>query len=296
MLVILGLIVVMGSVLGGYVLHGGNVAVLYQPTEFLVIGGAGIGSMIISSSPALIKSMIHLLKVSVLGKPMTKAEYVQAVCFVYECFKMLNANPISMDKHIEDPANSDLFQRYPSILANHHALDFFCDTLKIQLVARMASYDLDELMDIDITTVHKEEHAVPALINKVGDAMPGLGIVAAVLGVVITMGKLTQGKEVIGHSVAAALVGTFIGILLSYGVFGPVASKVEATIGENSILVNSLRAAINAYTKGCNAKVCAEFARRSIPMDVRPTFAEIDEATSNVNKGGGAAAAGAKAA
>lgn len=295
MLVILGLIVVMGSVLGGYVLHGGNVAVLYQPTEFLVIGGAGIGSMVISSSPALIKSMIHLLKESVLGKPMTKPEYVQIVCFVYECFKMLNANPISMDKHIEDPANSDLFQRYPSILANHHALDFFCDTLKIQLVARMASYDLDELMDIDITTVHKDEHAVPALINKVGDAMPGLGIVAAVLGVVITMGKLTQGKEVIGHSVAAALVGTFIGILLSYGVFGPIASKVEATISESSILVNALRAAINAYTKGCNAKVCAEFARRSIPMDTRPSFAEIDEATSNVSKGGGGAAA-AKAA
>jgi len=291
MLVILGFIVVMGSVLGGYVLHGGNVAVLYQPTEFLVIGGAGLGSMIISSSPALIKSMIHLLKESVLGKPTTKEEFVQIVCFVYECFKMLNANPISMDKHIEDPTNSDLFQRYPTILANHHALDFFCDTLKIQLVARMASYDLDELMEIDITTVHKDEHAVPALISKVGDAMPGLGIVAAVLGVVITMGKLTQGKEVIGHSVAAALVGTFLGVLLSYGVFGPIASKVEATIGANSVVVNALRAAINAYTKGCNAKVCAEFARRSVPMDVRPTFSEIDEATSNVSKGGGAAAA-----
>lgn len=289
MLVILGFIVVMGSVLGGYVLHGGNVAVLYQPTEFLVIGGAGIGSMIISSSPALLKSMVHLLKEAVLGKPMVKADYVQVVCFIYECFKMLNANPISMDKHIEDPKNSDLFQRYPAIVNNHHALDFFCDTLKIQLVARMASYDLDELMEIDISTVHKDEHAVPALISKVGDAMPGLGIVAAVLGVVITMGKLTQGKEVIGHSVAAALVGTFLGVLLSYGVFGPIASKVEATIGLNSVVINALRAAINAYTKGCNAKVCAEFARRSIPMDVRPTFAEIDEATSNINKGGGGA-------
>lgn len=289
MLVILGFIVVLGSVLGGYVLHGGNVAVLYQPTEFLVIGGAGIGSMIISSSPALLKSMVHLLKESVLGKPMGKADYVQVVCFIYECFKMLNANPISMDKHIEDPKNSDLFQRYPAIINNHHALDFFCDTLKIQLVARMASYDLDELMEIDISTVHKDEHAVPALLSKVGDAMPGLGIVAAVLGVVITMGKLTQGKEVIGHSVAAALVGTFLGVLLSYGIFGPIASKVEATIGLNSVIVNALRAAINAYTKGCNAKVCAEFARRSIPMDVRPTFSEIDEATSNINKGSGGA-------
>ena len=197
---------------------------------------------------------------------------------------------------IEDPKNSDLFSRYPIILNNHHALDFFCDTLKIQLVARMPSYDLDELMDIDITTVHKEEHAVPSLISKTGDAMPALGIVAAVLGVVITMGKLTQGKEVIGHSVAAALVGTFLGVLLSYGVFGPVATKVENVLGENSVVVSAMRAAINAYTKGCNAKVCAEFARRSIPMDCRPSFAEIDEATSNLSKGGAAAAAGAKAA
>lgn len=296
MFVILGLIVVMGSVLGGYVLHGGNVGVLYQPTEFIIIGGAGLGSMVISASPALLKSMVHLIKEAVLGKPLSKADYVQVVCFVYECFKMLNANPISMDKHIEEPKNSDLFQRYPAILGNHHALDFFCDTLKIQLVARMASYDLDELMDIDITTVHKEEHAVPTIIAKTGDAMPALGIVAAVLGIVITMGKLTQGKEVIGHSVAAALVGTFLGVLLSYGVFGPIASKIEATIGEKGVIINAMRAAINAYTKGCNAKVCAEFARRSIPMDARPSFAEIDEATSNVSKGGGAAAAAAKAA
>lgn len=295
MIVILGAIVVIGSVLGGFVLHGGNVMVLIQPTEFLVIFGAAAGSVLISASPALLKAILHLIKESVLGKGMNKADYMQVVSFVYECFKMLNANPISMDKHIEDPANSDLFQRYPIILKNHHALDFFCDTLKIQLVARMASYDLDELMDIDITTIHKEEHQSPALVTKIGDAMPGLGIVAAVLGVVITMGKLTEGKEVIGHSVAAALVGTFIGILISYGFFQPLATKMESTIANSGVVINAMRAAINAYTKGCNAKVCAEFARRSIPMEARPTFAEIDEATSNINKGG-AAAAGAKAA
>jgi len=296
MLVIVGFIVVFGSVLGGYLLHGGNIMVLYQPTEFLVIGGAGLGSMIISSSPGLIKAMIHLLKESIVGKSVSKAEYLQVVCFIYECFKMLNANPISMDKHIEDPKNSDLFQRYPAIINDHHALDFFCDTLKIQLVARMASHDLDELMELDITTVHKEEHLVPALINKVGDAMPGLGIVAAVIGVIITMGKLTQGKEVIGHSVGAALVGTFLGVLLAYGVFGPVAAKVEAVINGKSVVISALRAAINAYTKGCNAKVCAEFSRRSIPLETRPSFAEVDEATSNINKGGASAAPAAKAA
>jgi len=291
MLVILGFLVVFGSVLGGYMLHGGNVMVLYQPTEFIIIGGAGLGSMIISSSPGLMKATMHLIKESILGKPMNKADYIQAVCFAYECFKMLNANPISMDKHIEDPKSSDLFQRYPIILNNHHALEFFCDTMKIQLVARMASYDLDDLMELDISTLHKEEHQAPALVNKTGDAMPGLGIVAAVLGVVITMGKLTQGKEVIGHSVAAALVGTFIGILLSYGFFSPLAAKMELTLGSNSIVIAALRAAINAYTKGCNAKVCAEFSRRSIPIEFRPSFAEIDDATSSISRGGGAAAA-----
>jgi chemotaxis protein MotA len=288
MLVIVGAIVVLASVLGGYALHGGQIMVLWQPTEFIVIFGAAIGSVLISSSTALIKSMFHMIKESILGKTMSKQDYIQSISFIYECFKMLNANPISMDKHIEDPHSSDLFQRYPIVMNNHHALDFFCDTLKIQLVARMASYDLDDLMDIDITTVHKEEHAVPALITKVGDAMPGLGIVAAVLGVVITMGKLTEGKEVIGHSVAAALVGTFIGILISYGFMQPLAGKIEATIASNSVLINALRASINAYTKGCNAKVCAEFARRSVPLEGRPSFAEIDEATSNINKGGSA--------
>lgn len=289
MFVIIGAIVVLVSVLGGFAIHGGNLMVLYQPTEYIIICGAGLGALIISAPIPLIKSIVHLIKESILGKDAGKADYVQAISFVYECFKMLNANPISLDKHIEDPTNSDLFQRYPIILNNHHALDFFCDTLKIQLVARMPSYDLDELMEIDISTVHKEEHLAPAIVNKIGDSMPGLGIVAAVLGVVITMGKLTQGKEVIGHSVAAALVGTFIGILLSYGFFSPLATKMESTIASNGVMMSLLRAAINAYTKGCNAKVCAEFARRSVPMECRPTFAEIDEATSSLGKGGAAA-------
>ncbi|MDH4467462.1 MAG: flagellar motor stator protein MotA [Bacteriovoracaceae bacterium] len=296
MLVILGAIVVMGSVLGGFLLHGGHIMVLYQPTEFLVIGGAGIGSMLISSSPHLLKTMMSNIKDAVLGHGLSKEEYKQVVCFVYECFKMLTANPISMDKHIEDPKNSDLFNRYPAVVHNQHALDFFCDTLKVQLVARLASYDLEDLMDLDINTVHKEEFQVPTLIAKVGDAMPGLGIVAAVLGVVITMGKLTEGKEVIGHSVAAALVGTFLGVLASYGFFQPLASKIETTLSGHSNVINVLKAAISAYTKGCNAKVCAEFARRCIPLETRPTFQEIDEATSQIGKGGGGAAPAAKAA
>jgi chemotaxis protein MotA len=299
MLVILGAIIVFGSVLGGFLLHGGHVMVLYQPTEFLIIGGAGFGSMLISSSPHLLKTMMNNVKDAIFGHSMSKEEYKQVICFVYECFKMLTANPISMDKHIEDPKNSDLFNRYPAVVHNDHALDFFCDTLKVQLVARLASYDLEDLMDLDISSVHKEEFQVPTLIAKVGDAMPGLGIVAAVLGVVITMGKLTEGKEVIGHSVAAALVGTFLGVLLSYGFFQPLSTKIETTLDGHGNVINVMKAAICAYTKGCNAKVCAEFARRCIPLEARPSFQEIDEATSMIGKGGGAAApaaAGAKAA
>jgi chemotaxis protein MotA len=146
-------------------------------------------------------------------------------------------------------------------------------------------------MEKDMEAIHNAELRVPAQVSKVGDAMPGLGIVAAVLGVVMTMGKLSMGKEVIGESVAAALVGTFLGILISYGFIQPLAAKLESQIGDASAQFNTIKAALIAFAKDCSPKVCVEFARRSIPPEVRPSFEEVDKATSNAGKGGGAAAA-----
>lgn len=288
MLVIVGFIVVIGSILGGYVLHGGNVAVLNQPTEFLVIGGAGVGALIISSPMPLIKNIIAGVVGSMTKKEATQQDFLSLLLLCFELCKTAKANPLSLEPHVENPDQSDIFKRYPSVLGNHHVTHFICDTLKVQISAAMNPYDLEELMDTDINAAHTEEHKAVSTLNRVADAMPGLGIVAAVLGVVITMGKLSQGKEVIGHSVAAALVGTFLGVCLCYGFIQPLAAKIENNLEEDGKFLYVAKAALLAFAKDCSPKVCVEFARRMVPPSSRPSFEEVDKATSQV---GGKAAA-----
>ena len=282
--VILGSILVCVMVLGPYAMHGGNLAVLWQPAEVLIICGAAGGGVMISASGPVMKELIDQIKVSISGKGISKADYTQTLMLLYELIKTARGNPLALEAHVEKPENSDIFKRYPAVLANHHAIHFLTDTLKVQISSPMSPFDLEELMDKDIETLHVEELRAPSLTSKVGDAMPGLGIVAAVLGVVQTMGKLSQGKEVIGQSVAAALVGTFLGILISYGFIQPLAAKMEMQIADNGQILNVIKMAVLAYAKDCSPKVCVEFARRSIPPVVRPSFEEVDKATSNAGK------------
>ena len=279
-MVIVGAIIVIASVLGGYVAHHGNIMVLNQPTEFVIIFGAAIGSLVTSNSPEQIKHIIAVVLQALKKKPISKEQYLELLMCLYELCKVVKTNPLSLEPHVEKPESSDIFKRYPGVLTNHHALDFICDTLKVQISSPMSPYDLEDLMDKDMKSHHEEEHHVPHTVNKVGDAMPGLGIVAAVLGVVITMGALAEGKEAIGRNVAAALVGTFIGILASYGFMGPLASKIEANIADDSKYIEVIKSAILALSKECAPKVCVEFARRTCPPGVRPTFDEVDKATS----------------
>lgn len=290
MLVILGAIVVSISVFGAFAAHGGNLAVLWQPSEVVIICGAAGGSMLIAANPALLKEMAHQIQVAIKGKKTSKEEYVATLMCLYEIIKTAKGNPLSLEAHIEKPEASEIFKKYPSVVANHHALHFLTDTLKVQISSPMSPYDLEDLMEKDMEAVHSAELKVPALVSKIGDAMPGLGIVAAVLGVVQTMGKLSEGKEVIGHSVAAALVGTFLGILISYGYLQPLSSKLEAQIADAGATLSVIKAALVAFAKDASPKVCVEFARRSIPPDVRPTFDEVDKASSSVGKGGAQAA------
>lgn len=281
--VIVGFVVVLGCVLGGYVLHHGKIGILIQPTEFLIIGGAALGSLMIAAPTSTIKAILHQLGNALKPGP-TKAQYTELLLLLFELCKTAKANPLSLEPHVEKPESSDIFKRYPAMLGNHHLVEFICDTLKVQISSPMSPYDLEDLMDIDISTAHEEELRAPTALNKVSDAMPGLGIVAAVLGVVITMGKLTQGKEVIGQSVAAALVGTFIGILASYGFLGPLATKMESRIAEDGSMINIAKCALLAFAKDASPKVCVEFARRKIPPGDRPTFTEVDQATANAKK------------
>lgn len=284
MFTIVGAVVTTVCVIMGYVLHHGNLAVLWQPTEILIIGGAAVGSLVMATSPFVVKSMIAKCLQALKGTGISKATYIELLQCMFELIKMASANPISIEPHVENPENSEIFKRYPSVLHNHHCIDFICDTLKVQIASSLSPYDLEDLMNSDLDIVTEEEHVLVGSINRVSDAMPGLGIVAAVLGVVITMGKLDQGKEVIGMSVAAALVGTFLGILFSYGYLQPLGAKVESNLKEEMRLMVTAKVCLLAFAKGVNAKVCAEFGRRSIPSEFRPSFKEVDEATANAGK------------
>lgn len=284
MFTIVGAIVTTVCVIMGYVLHHGNLAILWQPTELLIIGGAALGSLIMATSPTIIKAIIGKSLQSLKGTGINKAAYIELLQCMFELIKMASANPISIEPHVENPENSEIFKRYPVVLHNHHTIEFICDTLKVQIASSLSPYDLEDLMNSDLDIMTEEEHVLVASINRVSDAMPGLGIVAAVLGVVITMGKLDQGKEVIGMSVAAALVGTFLGILFSYGYLQPLGAKVESNLKEEMRFMVTAKICLLAFAKGVNAKVCAEFGRRSIPMEFRPSFKEVDEATANAGK------------
>ncbi len=284
MFVIIGALFTIVCVILGYLLEGGNIASLIQPLELLIIGGAALGTLIMCGSPHMFKEIIHRVLQSLKGSGVSKASYIELLQCMFELIKMASANPISIEPHVENPEASEIFKRYPAVLHNHHAIEFICDTLKVQIASSLSPYDLEDLMNSDLDAVHAEEHHLVSTMNRTGDAFPGLGIVAAVLGVVITMGKLDQGKEVIGHSVGSALVGTLMGILIAYGYVQPLVAKIETIMGEEAKFVNTAKICLLAYAKGVNAKVCAEFGRRSIPSEFRPSFKEVDEATANAGK------------
>jgi chemotaxis protein MotA len=284
MFAIIGAIIIVCSVFGGFLIEGGILAVLIQPIELLIIFGAALGSLLISVPISVLGKILHIAGSAIKGKITQKEEYVELLMLLYELIKLGRTNALALEPQVDKPSESEIFKRYPSILHNHHVVEFICDTIKLQISSPISPYDLDDLLENDIAALHAEEESAPAAVNRIGDAMPGLGIVAAVLGVVLTMGKLTEGKEVIGHSVASALVGTFLGILMSYGFIQPLGAKMEFILKDESKLFFVTKAALLAYAKECNPKACVEFARRIIPPLARPTFKEIDEKSSNIGK------------
>lgn len=280
MFVLIGLLVVFGSILGGYTMHHGKVGVLIQVSEFIIIGGAALGALVIGNPPALIKrlfgDMLGLMK----PNPYTEKAYGELLQLMYDIFqKARKEGLIGLEAHIEDPEQSSIFSQYPSFTHNHHAVAFLTDTLKVLLTGAVEEHHLSEILDLDLERQHEEAMAVPQALNKVGDAMPGFGIVAAVLGVVITMGSIGGAASEIGEKVAAALVGTFLGILLSYGVVGPIASALEARIKSEEAYMMCIRMALLAFARGDSPMTAVEFARRNIEPGDRPTFAELEGLT-----------------
>ncbi|MBC87035.1 MAG: flagellar motor stator protein MotA [Bdellovibrionaceae bacterium] len=277
---IVGAIVVLFCVFGGFVFAGGHLHVIWQPFEVLIIGGAALGGFIIANPIPRITLTMKMATKAIFGKPYNKQAYVELLQMMFRLFQIFRKDgPQAVEKHIEEPQSSEIFKAYPSFMKNHHAVDFLCDTMKITLSADLSQYDVDDLLDVDIKSAHEEEHGAQHAVASVGDSLPGLGIVAAVLGIVHTMDYLDQGVQTIGGLVAAALVGTFLGVLACYGFVAPLASKMGADIENEGRYMQVIKAALVALQRGAPPLVCVEFARRTIYPGERPTFEEMDAAS-----------------
>lgn len=276
---IFGMIFVLAMVLGGYVLHHGKLHVLMQPVEVMIICGAAVGAMFVMAPIPTIMTSVKMAIRALTSTGINKKQYTELLAMLFQIFQTFRKDgPQAVEAHVENPANSEIFKKSTFFLKNHHAVHYLCDTLKVTLSADISQYDLEDLLNDDLKAIHEEEHQAQHVMGTTAEAMPGLGIVAAVLGVVITMGKLDQGTQVIGNSVAAALVGTFLGILLSYGFLGPLAAKIALDIDDDGRYLMSIKAALVANQRGAPPLVCTDFARRVIPPHVRPTFEEMDAA------------------
>jgi chemotaxis protein MotA len=287
MFVIIGIVVVIGAILGGYLMEHGNLKVLIQPAELVIIGGAALGTVLIANPLYILKQIVGgLLGVfgsSKYGKP----QYMENLKMLFELFSRARKEGLmALETDSDNPEQSPVFSKYPKFLKDHHALPFVCDTIRMAAGGGIEPFDVDQMIESDME-VHHHDAAVPvAALSTMADALPGMGIVAAVLGVVITMGALGGPPEEIGHKVAAALVGTFLGILLCYGFIGPIAANMAKATEEEHAFYQVMRVVIVSFIKGSPPSIAVEYGRRSIPGNVRPSFQELEKYI----KGGGDAA------
>lgn len=284
MLAIVGIVIVFSSVIGGYILHHGHLMVLYQPSEYLIIGGAAIGILIVANPVNVLKRLLSQL-IAMLGSGPSKKDFNELLIMMYEFFVLSKQSGLmGLESHFENPENSDILKRYPKFMKNHHALDFMSDTMKVIIMGGVPAYDLEELMDKDLEVHHHEASQPPAALARIADALPGLGIVAAVLGVVITMGAIGGPAAEIGMKVAAALVGTFLGILLAYGLVAPVGVNIENRNEADLQYFKVMKQGMLGFYKGFPPVIAVEFARRAIPGDLRPGFQETEDACREAKK------------
>ncbi len=293
---ILGIAIVFLSIIGGFLMEKGKLLVLVQPAELIIIGGAAAGTLLVANPLPLIVKIFRSLQGLLQSSRFTRDFYLESLKLLSDIFQFARKSGMAkLEEDVENPEKSTLFSKFPRFIKDRHLLYFVCDTLRTAVAGVVAPHDLDELLENDIETHHNEISGPARALAVVADALPGLGIVAAVLGVVITMGALGGPPEQIGEKVAAALVGTFLGILLSYGVVGPIAANLEKSNDAELQFYQTLRAGLMAFAKGMAPMIAVEFARRAIPPELRPTFQEM-EATCKGRAKASAAAAAAPAA
>jgi chemotaxis protein MotA len=283
MFLIIGAVVVIVCVFGGYVAMGGHLDVLMQPFELVIIGGAAVGAFIIGNPKAVISKAGKAFGAAMKGPKYKKDDYIELLSVLFAVFKLAKSKGmLSLETHIENPHDSDLFNQFPGFAGNEHALVFLCDYLRLISLGSENPHELETLMDEEIETHHKEHHQIAAAIQSMADGMPALGIVAAVLGVIKTMGAITEPPEVLGKLIGGALVGTFLGVFLAYGFIGPIASQLNATYDADTKYFQCIKAGLLAYLQGYAPAICVEFARKALLSDVRPSFYEVEEAVSQL--------------
>lgn len=274
MFAIAGILIVFGAVAGGYLMEHGNLKVLAQPAELLIILGAGIGTVLTANPPSVLKGILAGLS-SVFGSSKYgKAAYQSTLKQMFDVMQKARKKGLTdLEADVEHPGKSELFKTW-----DHHLRDFVCDTLRMAMTGGPTPFELDQVMELDMEVHHHYANLPVSALTTVADSLPGLGIVAAVLGVVITMGALGGPPEEIGQKVAAALVGTFLGILLCYGLLGPMAGKMGQAAEEEGHFYHVVRVALIAFLKGASPAMAVEFGRRAVPGHIRPSFSELENA------------------
>jgi len=279
MLSIGGILIVFACVISGYLMEKGKIGVLMQPAELLIIGGAAIGTVLTANPVRILKKMATGLMDVLQGSPFKKTRYLETLKMLFDLLaKSRKEGAIAIEGDIEDPDKSSILSKYPTFLKDHHARDFVCDTMRMAITGGVSSFDVDQMMELDMEVHHQSATQPSQALTSMADALPGLGIVAAVLGVVVTMGSLGGPPEEIGHKVAAALVGTFLGILLCYGLVGPLAANMSKIVDEEQGYYHVLRVVMLAFIKGTSPILAVEMGRRAIPEHARPTFVEVEKA------------------
>ena len=276
---IVGILVVFVCVIAGFLMEKGQIAVLLQPAELLIIGGAAIGTVLTANPIRILKKIVIGLVSIVKGAPFPRARYLDTLKMMFDLLaKSRKEGAISIEGDVEEPENSVIFSRYPQFLKNHHVRDFVCDTMRMVITGGVSAFDLDQMMELDMDVHHQTENQPCEALSTMADALPGLGIVAAVLGIVVTMGALGGPAEEIGRKVASALVGTFLGILLCYGLVGPLSSNMTKIVEEEQSYYHVLRVMMIAFIKGTAPILAVEMGRRAIPEHIRPSFFEVEKA------------------
>ncbi len=282
MFAIIGIVVVFAAILAGFLMEKGHIDVLIQPAELIIIAGAGAGSLLVANPLRVIKAILAGLTGTLKGSPFTKERYLSTLKMMYQFLnKVRKEGLLAVEIDVEKPAESALFKNYPEFLNDHHAVEFVCDTLRTAITGGVEPFDMDQMMELDMEVHHHGATQPVDALTTVADSLPGMGIVAAVLGVVITMGALGGPPEEIGKHVAAALVGTFLGILLCYGVVGPLAANMRKLADDHNDYLHVLRVLLLSFLKGSAPMIAIEMGRRAIPAYARPNFDEMEKTCKN---------------